>query len=81
MDQKFKLKRIRIPNFEFFLSPTPQSIVNVSSIAGLRAYPGALPYKMSKAAMDQLTRCSALELAPKGQPFILAFCFPLALFV
>ena len=27
-----------------------------------RAYPGALAYKMSKAAMDQLTRCSALEV-------------------
>lgn len=43
-----------------------KSIVNVSSIAGLRAYPGSLAYKMSKAAMDQLTRCSALELAAKG---------------
>ena len=42
-----------------------KSIVNVSSIAGLRAYPGALAYKMSKAAMDQMTRCTALELAPK----------------
>ena len=38
------------------------SIVNVSSIAGLRAYPGALAYKMSKAAMDQMTRCVALEV-------------------
>lgn len=43
-----------------------KNVVNVSSIAGLRAYPGAIAYKMSKAAMDQLTRCSALELAPKG---------------
>ena len=38
------------------------SIINVSSIAGLRAYPGALAYKMSKAAMDQMTRCVALEV-------------------
>ena len=37
-------------------------IVNVSSIAGLRAYPGALAYKMSKAAMDQMTRCVSLEV-------------------
>ena len=43
-----------------------KAIVNVSSIAGLRASPGSLAYKISKAAMDQLTRCSALELAPKG---------------
>ena len=42
------------------------NIVNVSSIAGLRAYPGALAYKMSKAAMDQMTRCTALELISKG---------------
>ncbi len=42
-----------------------KSIVNVSSIAGMRAYPGALAYKMSKAAMDQLTRCSALDLIRK----------------
>ena len=41
------------------------NIVNVSSIAGLRAYPGALAYKMSKAAMDQMTRCVALEVWKK----------------
>ena len=41
-------------------------IVNVSSIAGLRAYPGALAYKMSKAALDQMTRCVALEVAGSG---------------
>merc|ERR1711936_637172 len=41
-------------------------IVNVSSIAGLRAYPGALGYKMSKAALDQMTRCVALEVAASG---------------
>ena len=39
------------------------NIVNVSSIAGLRAWPGALAYKMSKAAMDQMTRCVALEVS------------------
>ena len=38
----------------------------MSSIAGLRTYLGALGYKMSKAAMDQMTRCNALELAEKG---------------
>ena len=43
-----------------------KAIVNVSSIAGLRASPGSLAYKISKAAMDQLTRCSAIELAPNG---------------
>jgi NAD(P)-dependent dehydrogenase (short-subunit alcohol dehydrogenase family) len=42
------------------------SIVNVSSVTGLRAFPGVLAYCTSKAAVDQLTRCAALELAPKG---------------
>ncbi len=42
------------------------SVVNVSSVTGLRAFPGVLAYCTSKAAVDQLTRCAALELAPKG---------------
>lgn len=42
------------------------NIVNVSSVTGLRAFPNLLAYCVSKAAIDQLTRCSALELAPKG---------------
>jgi NAD(P)-dependent dehydrogenase (short-subunit alcohol dehydrogenase family) len=42
------------------------SVVNVSSVTGLRAFPGVLAYCVSKAGLDQLTRCSALELAPKG---------------
>lgn len=41
------------------------SVVNVSSVTGLRAFPGVLSYCVSKAAVDQLTRCAALELAPK----------------
>ncbi len=42
------------------------NIVNVSSVTGTRAFPGVLAYCVSKAATDQLTRCSALELAAKG---------------
>ena len=42
------------------------NVVNVSSVTGLRAFPGVLAYCVSKAALDQLTRCSALELATKG---------------
>lgn len=41
------------------------NIVNVSSVAGNRSFPGILAYGMSKAAIDQFTRCTALELAPK----------------
>lgn len=42
------------------------NIVNVSSVTGTRAFPGVLAYCVSKAGIDQLTRCTALELAPKG---------------
>jgi NAD(P)-dependent dehydrogenase (short-subunit alcohol dehydrogenase family) len=42
------------------------TVVNVSSVTGLRSFPGVLAYCVSKAAVDQLTRCAALELAPKG---------------
>jgi len=42
------------------------NVVNVSSVTGLRAFPGVLAYCVSKAGLDQLTRCSALELAGKG---------------
>lgn len=42
------------------------NIVNVSSISGLMAYRNDLSYCMSEAALDQFTKCSALDLAPKG---------------
>ena len=42
------------------------NIVNVSSVTGIRSFPGVLAYCTSKSAVDQLTRCSALELAPAG---------------
>ena len=48
------------------LEATKGNIVNVSSVAGTRSFPGILAYCVSKAAIDQLTRCTALELAPKG---------------
>jgi len=42
------------------------NIVNVSSVTGLRAFPGVLAYCVSKAGLDQLTRCASLELAAQG---------------
>jgi NAD(P)-dependent dehydrogenase (short-subunit alcohol dehydrogenase family) len=42
------------------------NVVNISSVTGMRAFPGVLAYCVSKAAVDQLTRCAALELASKG---------------
>ena len=49
-----------------YLESTKGNIVNVSSVTGLRSFPNVLAYCVSKAAVDQLTRCSALELASKG---------------
>lgn len=48
------------------LEKTKGNIVNVSSVAGIRSFPNVLAYCVSKAGMDQLTRCAALELASKG---------------
>lgn len=48
------------------LLKTKGNIVNVSSVNGIRSFPGVLAYNVSKASVDQFTRCVALELAPKG---------------
>ncbi|GBC81355.1 Dihydroanticapsin 7-dehydrogenase [bacterium HR10] len=58
----FYLMKLAVPHLE----KTRGAIVNVSSVTGLRSFPGVLAYCVSKAALDQLTRCAALELAPKG---------------
>ncbi|MDE3091017.1 MAG: SDR family NAD(P)-dependent oxidoreductase, partial [Chloroflexota bacterium] len=42
------------------------NIVSVSSVTGIRAFPNVLAYCASKAALDQLTHCAALEVANKG---------------
>jgi len=42
------------------------NIVNVSSVYGMRSVAGNIAYCMSKSAIDQLTNCTALELASKG---------------
>ncbi|KAH6923392.1 hypothetical protein HPB50_000933 [Hyalomma asiaticum] len=41
------------------------NVVNISSVTGIRSFPNVLAYCMSKSAVDQLTYCSALELASK----------------
>jgi len=48
------------------LIATKGNVVNVSSVNGIRSFPGVLAYNISKSAVDQFTRCVALELAPKG---------------
>ena len=48
------------------LIETGGAIVNVSSVTSLRPYENLLAYCASKAAVDMLTQCVALELAPHG---------------
>lgn len=49
-----------------FLKESKGNIVNVSSVTGVRAFPNILAYCVSKAGLDHLTRCAALELAEFG---------------
>lgn len=58
----FRLTQMALPH----LIPRQGNVVIVSSVTGLRSFPGVLAYCVSKAAADQLTRCAALELASKG---------------
>jgi NAD(P)-dependent dehydrogenase (short-subunit alcohol dehydrogenase family) len=44
----------------------PGAIVNIASITGERVAGGVAPYCASKAALLQMTRAMALELAPHG---------------
>lgn len=44
----------------------PSSIINISSTAGLHAYPGAVGYVATKWGLRGLTKAVALELAPFG---------------
>lgn len=58
----FHLTSLAVP----YLIKTKGNVVNVSSVLGIRAMPGILTYSISKAGLDQFTKCVALELAPKG---------------
>ncbi|CAH2092966.1 unnamed protein product [Euphydryas editha] len=49
-----------------YLIETKGNIVNVSSVVSSVPIPNMMPYCMSKAALDMLTKCAAMELASKG---------------
>uniref|UniRef100_A0A6B2EIC2 Putative tropinone reductase 2 n=1 Tax=Phlebotomus kandelakii TaxID=1109342 RepID=A0A6B2EIC2_9DIPT len=57
----YHLTMLAVPH----LIKTKGNIVNVSSVAGTRSFPNVLAYCMSKSAVDQFTKCTALDLAPK----------------
>jgi len=58
----FYLMHLAMPH----LIETKGNVVNVSSVNGQRSFPNVLAYCSSKAALDHLTRCAALEVASKG---------------
>lgn len=49
-----------------YLEKTKGNIVNISSTAGLNPQNNLTTYCMSKAALNQFSRCASLDLAPKG---------------
>ncbi len=58
----FRLTQLALPS----LIERKGNIVNISSVTGIRSFPNVLAYCVSKAGVDQLTHCAALELGPKG---------------
>ncbi len=58
----FRLMRAAFPH----LQQRRGAVVNVSSVNGRRVFPNLAAYNTSKAALDQLTRCAAIDWAPHG---------------
>jgi NAD(P)-dependent dehydrogenase (short-subunit alcohol dehydrogenase family) len=58
----FRLMRAAFPH----LKARRGSVVNVSSVNGQRVFPNLAAYNTSKAALDHLTRCAAIDWAPHG---------------
>ncbi len=58
----FRLMREAFPQ----LKARRGNVVNISSVNGLRAFAGVAVYCASKAALDHLSRCAALDWAPHG---------------
>ena len=58
----FRLMRAAFPH----LKARRGAVVNVSSVNGRRVFPNLAAYNTSKAALDQLTRCAAIDWAPDG---------------
>ncbi|CAD5206034.1 unnamed protein product [Bursaphelenchus okinawaensis] len=57
-----RLTKVALPH----IIKSKGTIVNVSSVCGTNSTPAAFYYCMSKSALDQFTKCLAMELAGKG---------------
>jgi len=58
----FHLTSLLVPS----LIATKGVVINVSSGNNIHSFPGILSFNVSKAGLDEFTRCAALELAGKG---------------
>lgn len=56
------LTQLAVPHLKL----TGGNVINVSSLVGAIAHPMLLTYSMSKAAINQFTKCIAIELGPLG---------------
>jgi NAD(P)-dependent dehydrogenase (short-subunit alcohol dehydrogenase family) len=63
LDAPFRFARAAIPRLK---GRPGASILNISSVTGVRPYANIAPYCVAKAGLDMLTQCLALELAPHG---------------
>jgi len=59
----FEVMQHSIPHLRSQKDMSP-SIVNIRSVNGKQAFAGCATYCASKAAVDQLSRCASLDLAP-----------------
>lgn len=58
----FEITKLAIPS----LVESKGNIINISSVCGIKPYPNLIIYAMSKACLDQFTKCLAMDLAEKG---------------
>lgn len=58
----FELTRLAVPHM---LTKTGGAVVNIGSVAGVKAARGSLVHSTTKAALAQLTRVTAEDLAPR----------------
>lgn len=60
----FEIMQHSIPHLKESGVDSSPSIINISSVNGKQPFKGCATYCASKAALDQLSRCSSLDLAP-----------------
>lgn len=57
---------LMVHSIPFLKQNSSSNVVNISSVNAKQAFMGCVTYCMSKAALDQLTRCSSVDLAKFG---------------